>query len=77
MLAISDAKLDAFSRRFIGTVRPVLAEHSRRGKPLAGFTDNYLRVEIPSAPQIDNKIVNVSLKSISPDGEKIIGELAS
>lgn len=68
MLAISDSKLDAFTRRFIGTTRPVLMEHSRPGQPMSGFTDNYLKVAVPSAPpSLDNTIVPVRLDSVSDD----------
>lgn len=47
MIAISDRKLREFSSRFVGTERPVLVEHSPRPGILVGFTDNYLRVNIP------------------------------
>ncbi|MBR4723066.1 MAG: tRNA (N(6)-L-threonylcarbamoyladenosine(37)-C(2))-methylthiotransferase MtaB [Muribaculaceae bacterium] len=77
VLAISERKLADFSRRLLGTVRPVLVEHSRRATVSSGFTDNYLKVEITASPALDNHIVNVRLKSLAPDGEKVIGELAS
>ena len=79
MMALSDRKLEEFSRGFIGTVRPVLVEHSGKGKPMAGFTDNYLRVSLPGAsPALDNLIVPVRLSEItlSPKGEaEFIGEI--
>lgn len=60
MIAVSDEKLLAFSRRFVGAVRPVLVEHDG-----AGFTDNYLRVHLPAdTPVEDNTIVNVRLDSL-------------
>jgi len=60
MIAVSDAKLLDFSRRFVGTVRPVLVEHNA-----SGFTDNYLRVHLPAdCPAQDNTIVNVRLDSL-------------
>lgn len=67
MLKISDAKFAEFASRFVGTVRPVLLEHPRAdGRPMAGFTDNYLRVEIPDAsPELDNTIVSARLTSTS------------
>ncbi|MDE6320687.1 MAG: radical SAM protein, partial [Muribaculaceae bacterium] len=76
MAEISDAKLDAFTRRFASTQRPVLLEHSIKGKPMSGFTDNYLKVYIePSQPQLDNHIVNVNLLSPIAGGE-MKGEIA-
>lgn len=75
MIAISDAKLLDFTRRFEGTTRPVLLEHPIKGKPMNGLTDNYLKVYVePTQPQLDNHIVNVKLLSALPDGE-MIGEL--
>lgn len=60
MIAVSDEKLLDFSRRFVGTVRPVLVEHDG-----SGFTDNYLRVHLGAgAPIQDNTIVNVRLDSL-------------
>lgn len=64
MLAVSERKLEEFTRRFINTVRPVLLEHPRAGHPLSGFTDNYLKVEIngvdtAQAKALDNTIADV------------------
>jgi len=63
MLRLSEAKWAEFASRFSGTVRPVLLEHPQgEGKPMAGFTDNYLRVEVDGAtPDLDNTIVPVVL----------------
>ena len=38
-----------------------------------GFTDNYLRVEVPSDPSLANKIVPVELGGISDDVETVNG----
>ncbi len=75
MLNISEQKLREFSNRFIGSTRPVLLEHPRRGKPMNGFTDNYLKVEIVSDPSISNKVLPVRLVSLIGDGEEIKGEI--
>lgn len=77
MLRISDRKLAGFSERFIGTVRPVLLEHSRPGVPMGGFTDNYLKVSVNAPASLDNTIVNVRLDSLDPSGEFIHASLAS
>lgn len=76
MLRISDRKLAGFSERFIGTVRPVLLEHSRPGIPMGGFTDNYLKVSLDAPASLDNTIVNVHLDSLDPSGEFIHASLA-
>lgn len=72
MIAISARKHLQFAQRYLGTVRPVLLEHSRPGMPLAGFTDNYLRVEVDLPPQYDNRLVPLRLESIKDDGETIV-----
>ncbi len=76
MLAVSEEKLRQFSQRFIGSTRQVLVEHPRRGKTMSGFTDNYLKISIPSVPHLSNNVVPVKLLNITDDGEEIIGEPA-
>jgi len=75
MLALSEAKWADFAGRFTGTVRPVLLEHPRGdGRPMAGFTDNYLRVEVPAAdPSLDNKIIGVRIDSVDAANETLAG----
>lgn len=64
-----------FSRPFEGTVRPVLIEHVSHGKT-GGFTDNYLRVELPEPrPDLANRVVNVRLNTLSAEGDKFIGSV--
>lgn len=77
MLRLSEAKWAAYAESFVGTVRYVLLEHPQgNGKPMAGFTDNYLRVEVKDAtPDLDNKIVPVRLLSVDAPNEVLTGEL--
>lgn len=77
MLKVSEAKWSNFAEKFLGTVRPVLIEHPQgAGKLMAGFTDNYLRVEIKNAtPAHDNMIVPVRLISCDPASETLQGEI--
>jgi len=77
MLRLSESKWKNFADKFIGTVRPVLLEHPQgNGKPMAGFTDNYLRVEVTGAdPSLDNTIAKVRLLSVDPASETLTGEL--
>lgn len=77
MLALSEKKLLDFSRQFEGTVRPVLIEHNRKGHPVNGFTDNYLKVMIPDtdASEIDNHILPVRIIETINDGEEMKGEI--
>lgn len=71
MLSLSDDKLKEFSRRFIGSVRPVLLEHTKPGHPMSGFTDNYLKIEVDAPASLDNTIVDVRLDRLSDDGDFI------
>ena len=72
VIALSDEKLQAFYRRHIGEVRPVLLEHSRRKGIMHGFTDNYIRVEVPVSPtQKDNVIVSVCLGQPNAAGDAL------
>ncbi len=72
MLRISERKLADFTGRFLGTVRTVLPEQLREGHPMGGFTDNYLRVIMPSRPELANRVVRVRLDSIADDAEQTI-----
>ncbi len=62
MMALSDRKLAAFTKKYLGTVRPVLFEHAVDSDGLMkGFTDNYLRVAVPANPALANTIAQVRL----------------
>ena len=76
VLALSAKKTRDFYSRFIGTTRPVLLEHASPRKPfMNGFTDNYIRVEVPNRPDLDNKIVQVTLGTMNKEGDALMGEL--
>lgn len=77
MIRLSDEKWKAFAESFIGSERPVLLEHPRgNGRPMAGFTDNYLRVEVNGAvAAMDNTIVPVRITGVNPESETLQGEI--
>lgn len=77
MLSLSENKLNAFMSRFIGTTRKVLPEEPKKGKPMFGFTDNYLRVQMAPNPALANTLVPVRLDYIVPDDELITGTILS
>lgn len=77
MLSLSEKKLNAFMSRFIGTTRKVLPEEPKKGRPMFGFTDNYLRVQMSPDPALANTIVPVRLDSVVPDDELITGTILS
>ncbi len=78
MLRLSEGKWENFARRFVGTTRPVLLEHPQgKGKPMAGFTDNYLRVEVADAgATLDNCIVPVLITDVNTQSETLLGHLS-
>ena len=76
MIALSEAKLRRFSERFTGAMRPVLLEHIADDGSVAGFTDNYLRVELPDAAgHASGDIVGVRLGKPLGNGD-MAGEVA-
>ena len=75
MLAISERKLREFTSRFEGSVRPVLVEHPRHDGSMAGFTDNYLRVNISLDASLSNSVQAVRITSMHPEGEESDGEV--
>lgn len=76
LLALSEQKRIAFYSSFVGTQRPVLTEHSHSGLAAKGFTDNYIRVEVPEATgaQPDNTIINYQLTRFNNDKTALVGE---
>ena len=75
MLELSERKLKEFSERFVATTRPVLLEHSKPGKPMSGFTDNYLKVSVKGDSSLDNTMVSVRLDEVINNGEEVKGEI--
>ena len=60
----------------IGTTRPVLLEHASPRKPfMNGFTDNYIRVELPNMPDKDNQIVPVLLTGFNKEGDALCAQM--
>ncbi len=78
LIALSEEKRIAFYSKYIGTVRPVLTEHSHRGLAAKGFTDNYIRVEVPvdAHAEADNTVRYFRLTGFNPDKTALIGEPA-
>ncbi|MBR1387239.1 MAG: tRNA (N(6)-L-threonylcarbamoyladenosine(37)-C(2))-methylthiotransferase MtaB [Alloprevotella sp.] len=73
LIELSERKRLAFYRRHIGQTRPVLWEQSAIGAPMHGFTDNYIRIELPEArTDLDNQISMVRLGSLTPDQQSLI-----
>ena len=74
VLALSAQKTREFYHRFVNNTRPVLLEHASPRKPfMNGFTDNYIRVEVPNQPELDNQIVQVKLGGLNQKGDAVMG----
>ena len=70
LLELSDRKTEQFYSLYINKVREVLFEKATRGKAMHGFTDNYIRVELPASQAsdaYDNEIVKVKITNINHD----------
>jgi threonylcarbamoyladenosine tRNA methylthiotransferase MtaB len=62
----------AFYERHQGSTRPVLFEKGDADHPvgtLEGYTDNYLRVSVPYAEELVDRVVPVVLERITGDGQ--------
>lgn len=73
LLALSDEKTHAFYAQYVGKSMKVLLEKSKPGTPMHGFTDNYIRVEIPQDESLDNTIVTLHLGDFTEDKTALNG----
>ena len=80
LLDMSEEKTQAFYASYIGKVKEVLFEKAPRGKAMHGFTDNYIRLELPAAlskEEYDNEIMMVRLKDFNHDKSALVCEIIS
>ena len=78
LLELSERKTHDFYQTHIGQTAHVLLEHtSRRTKPMNGFTENYIRVELPNQPELDNQIVEVQLGEFNQTKDALCAKLLS
>ena len=78
LLELSDKKTQLFYQKFIGSERKVLFEKAPRGKAMHGFTDNYIRVELPASlakEEYDNELIRVKLGDFNHDKSALKVEL--
>ena len=71
LLALSDEKTKAFYESHIGREAVVLMEKSKSGTPMHGFTDNYVRVELPHDNSLDNQLLRVRMDGFNEDGTSL------
>lgn len=72
MLEISEKKLHEFYSSQIGQIRTVLFEHPKKGAPMHGFTENYIRVEMPYEKERVNTTCRVCLGDFNEAGDALI-----
>ncbi|MEZ4935269.1 MAG: hypothetical protein R2788_24435 [Saprospiraceae bacterium] len=65
---LSQKKRRYFYEQFMGETRPVLFEQSKTKGMLSGFTDNYIKIEMPAEENLINEILPVKLMQINADG---------
>ena len=75
LLALSDEKTRVFYASHIGQEAVVLMEKSKPGTPMHGFTDNYVRVELPYDISLDNQLVRVRMGDFNEDGTALMGTI--
>lgn len=67
LIELSEQKRLAFYERHRGREAMVLFEKPRPGMPVAGFTENYIRVEADYNKELVNKVVRVRLGDFNDD----------
>ena len=65
---LSDKKRHHFYQQFAGETRPVLFEAHKNKALMTGFTDNYVKVELPLVPELINTIAPVQLGQLNANG---------
>ncbi|MCP3849374.1 MAG: tRNA (N(6)-L-threonylcarbamoyladenosine(37)-C(2))-methylthiotransferase MtaB, partial [Gammaproteobacteria bacterium] len=65
--SLSEKKKRHFYDQFIGSERKVLFEEEKKGERMFGFTDNYIKVELPYQEDLVNQITVARLNVVSSD----------
>jgi len=65
---LSESKHTAFIERYLGTERVALLEYGvHESAVMHGFTDNYIRVNVPACRELANRLVRVKLLRMGTD----------
>ena len=75
LLELSERKLTAFYEAHIGETARVLVEHTLHGEWMHGFTENYIKVELPYDERLSNEVRSVRLGGWNEDRSALKGEL--
>jgi threonylcarbamoyladenosine tRNA methylthiotransferase MtaB len=65
---LSTKKRDLFYLNNLNTIRPTLIEKKKKNDSLYGYTDNYIKVEIPYEQKLENNIINIDIQKMNQNG---------
>ena len=65
---LSEKKLHHFYSQHLGYTATVLFEYGKDEDPIEGFTENYIRVQLPYQHRLANRLCKVLLKEINAEG---------
>ncbi len=68
---LSDLKHSEFYKKFVGTEHKILFEGAKHGNSMFGFTENYIKAEIPFDKNLINKIIDFKITGINKNGNVI------
>jgi threonylcarbamoyladenosine tRNA methylthiotransferase MtaB len=74
---LSDKKQRHFYQQNLGETRPTLVESKNQNGLMFGFTDNYIKVQLPYNEELINQIISVKLEGIEYVNESEISCTAS
>ncbi|HPR60511.1 MAG TPA: MiaB/RimO family radical SAM methylthiotransferase, partial [Prolixibacteraceae bacterium] len=67
-IELSERKHNMFYHSQLGTTRAVLFEHQSKNNRMFGWTDNYVRVEVPYNEELVNCVRTFKLETINNEG---------
>ena len=74
---LSEMKRRHFYEQHLGTARRVLLEDAEKEGKMYGYTDNYIKVEVPYEASLVNQLMEVSLEQVNHRGFVASGVLAA
>lgn len=75
LLAISTQKMRDFYTAYFNTEALVLLERSKKSQVMHGFTENYIKVELPAQEDKDNTLVRVRLGEFNAEESALCASL--
>ena len=73
---LAEQKQMIFYRQNLGATRPVLFESHQKKDKMFGFTDNYIKIELPYSNELTDQIKKVQLKEIN-ENNNVTGMILS